>query len=67
LPDPKVVIGTNFCDVGFELDPHANRLVVLSAIDNMIKGASGQGIQCLNILLGIDEKVGLGNIGFHPM
>jgi N-acetyl-gamma-glutamyl-phosphate/LysW-gamma-L-alpha-aminoadipyl-6-phosphate reductase len=67
LPDPKVVIGTNFCDVGFELDPHANRLVILSAIDNMMKGASGQGIQCLNILLGVDEKAGLGNIGFHPM
>jgi N-acetyl-gamma-glutamyl-phosphate/LysW-gamma-L-alpha-aminoadipyl-6-phosphate reductase len=67
LPDPKVVLGTNFCDVGFELDDHANRLVVLSAIDNMIKGASGQGVQCLNILSGVDEKAGLGNIGFHPM
>jgi N-acetyl-gamma-glutamyl-phosphate/LysW-gamma-L-alpha-aminoadipyl-6-phosphate reductase len=67
LPDPKVVIGTNFCDVGFELDPHANRLVILSAIDNMMKGASGQGVQCLNILLGVDEKAGLANTGFHPM
>jgi len=67
LPDPKVVIGTNFCDIGFEMDPHVNRLVVLSAIDNIIKGASGQGIQCLNVLLGIDEKTGLESIGFHPM
>lgn len=67
LPDPKVVLGTNFCDIGFEFDPHANRFVVLSAIDNMIKGAAGQGIQCLNIILGIDEKTGLESLGFHPM
>jgi N-acetyl-gamma-glutamyl-phosphate/LysW-gamma-L-alpha-aminoadipyl-6-phosphate reductase len=67
LPDPKVVIGTNFCDIGFELDPHANRLVILSAIDNIMKGAAGQGVQCLNILLSVDEKTGLESTGFHPM
>jgi N-acetyl-gamma-glutamyl-phosphate/LysW-gamma-L-alpha-aminoadipyl-6-phosphate reductase len=67
LPDPKVVIGTNFCDIGFELDSHANRLVILSAIDNIMKGAAGQGVQCLNILLGVDEKTGLESTGFHPM
>jgi len=67
LPDPKVVTGTNFCDIGFELDSRANRLVILSAIDNMMKGAAGQGVQCLNIMLGIDEKTGLENAGFHPM
>jgi N-acetyl-gamma-glutamyl-phosphate/LysW-gamma-L-alpha-aminoadipyl-6-phosphate reductase len=67
LPDPKVTVGTNFCDIGFELDPHANRLVLFSAIDNMVKGASGQGVQCLNILMGIDETTGLKSTGFHPM
>lgn len=67
LPDPKVVMGTNFCDIGFELDPHANRLVILSAIDNLMKGAAGQGVQCLNVLLGVDEKTGLESMGFHPM
>jgi len=67
LPDPKVLMGTNFCDIGFELDPHANRLVILSAIDNMTKGAAGQGVQCLNVLLGVDEKTGLESPGFHPM
>jgi len=67
LPDPKVVIGTNFCDIGFELDPRANRVVVLSAIDNIMKGAAGQGIQCLNVILGVDEKTGLESTGFHPM
>ena len=67
LPDPKVVMGTNFCDIGFELDPRANRLVILSAVDNIMKGAAGQGVQCLNVLLGVDEKTGLESMGFHPM
>ncbi len=67
LPDPKVTVGTNFCDVGFEIDEHANRLLLFSALDNMCKGASGQGVQCLNILMGIDETTGLKSTGFHPM
>jgi N-acetyl-gamma-glutamyl-phosphate/LysW-gamma-L-alpha-aminoadipyl-6-phosphate reductase len=67
LPDPKVTLGTNFCDIGFELDPRANRLVLFSALDNMAKGASGQGVQCLNILMSIDESTGLKSTGFHPM
>ncbi len=67
LPNPKVTVGTNFCDIGFELDPHAKRLVLFSAIDNMVKGASGQGVQCLNIMMGIDETTGLKSTGFHPM
>jgi len=67
LPDPKVVVGSNFCDIGFEPDPHSDRLVVFSAIDNMMKGAAGQGVQCLNIVLGVDEKTGLEGAGFHPM
>jgi N-acetyl-gamma-glutamyl-phosphate/LysW-gamma-L-alpha-aminoadipyl-6-phosphate reductase len=67
LPDPKVTLGTNFCDIGFELDQHANRLLLFSALDNMVKGASGQGVQCLNIMLGIDETTGVKSTGFHPM
>ncbi len=67
LPDPKVTMGTNFCDVGFEIDEHANRLLLFSALDNMCKGASGQGVQCMNIQLGIDETTGLKSTGFHPM
>ena len=66
LPDPKIVMGTNFCDVGFEIDEHANRLIMFSAIDNMTKGAAGQGVQCLNLLMGIDETTGLKSTGFHP-
>jgi [amino group carrier protein]-6-phospho-L-2-aminoadipate/5-phospho-L-glutamate reductase len=67
LPDPKIVMGTNFCDVGFEIDEHANRLIMFSAIDNMTKGAAGQGVQCLNLLMGIDETTGLKSTGFHPV
>jgi N-acetyl-gamma-glutamyl-phosphate/LysW-gamma-L-alpha-aminoadipyl-6-phosphate reductase len=67
LPDPKVTLGTNYCDVGFEIDEHANRLLLFSALDNMTKGASGQGVQCMNILMGIDETTGLKSTGFHPM
>jgi len=67
LPDPKITMGTNFCDIGFEIDEHANRLLLFSALDNMVKGASGQGVQCLNLLMGIDETTGLKSTGFHPM
>jgi N-acetyl-gamma-glutamyl-phosphate/LysW-gamma-L-alpha-aminoadipyl-6-phosphate reductase len=67
LPDPKVTMGTNYCDIGFEIDEHANRLLIFSALDNMTKGASGQGVQCMNILMGIDETTGLKSTGFHPM
>ncbi len=67
LPDPKVTMGTNYCDVGFEIDEHANRLLIFSALDNMCKGASGQGVQCMNILMGFDETTALKSTGFHPM
>ncbi|MCX6660658.1 MAG: N-acetyl-gamma-glutamyl-phosphate reductase [Candidatus Bathyarchaeota archaeon] len=67
LPDPKVTTGSNFCDIGFELDPHINRLVILSAIDNLVKGASGQAVQCLNIMLGIDEKTGIPGPTIYPV
>ncbi|MFW6111248.1 MAG: N-acetyl-gamma-glutamyl-phosphate reductase [Thermoproteota archaeon] len=67
LPDPKVVVGSNFCDVGFEVDPHLDRIVIFSAIDNLIKGAAGQGIQCLNLVLGVNEKTALENTGLHPV
>ena len=67
LPDPKVTTGANFCDIGFELDPHANRLVILSAIDNLVKGASGQAVQCLNIMLGIDERTGISTPTIYPV
>jgi N-acetyl-gamma-glutamyl-phosphate/LysW-gamma-L-alpha-aminoadipyl-6-phosphate reductase len=66
-PDPKLLAGTNFCDVGFELDEASGRIVVLSAIDNLMKGASGQAVQCMNLMLGLDERTGLRFSGLHPL
>ncbi|MFH1180119.1 MAG: N-acetyl-gamma-glutamyl-phosphate reductase [Candidatus Bathyarchaeota archaeon] len=65
LPDPKNVLGTNFCDIGFMIDDHVNRLVSFSSIDNIVKGAAGQAVQCFNIQNGFDEKTGINLIGFH--
>ena len=67
LPNPKVTMGTNFVDIGFELDPRAKRIIAFSAIDNLMRGASGQGVQCMNVMLGVDEKTGLECQGYHPM
>lgn len=65
LPDPKNVTGTNHCDIGFEVDTHVDRLVVFSAIDNIVKGAAGQAVQCYNLMTGRDERAGLNLIGYH--
>lgn len=59
LPSLTAVRGTNFCDIGFEVDPITGRVVVISAIDNLVKGASGQAIQNMNLMLGLDETRGL--------
>jgi len=67
LPDPMNVIGSNFCDVGFELDPHANRVVTFGAIDNLMKGAAGQAVQNFNIMIGVDERTGIGFPGVRPI
>lgn len=66
LPDPKIVVGSNFCDIGFELDGHLNRLVIFTALDNLVKGAAGQAVQCLNITYGIDERTGIQVPALHP-
>ncbi len=65
-PEPKLVAGTNLCDVGFEKDPRAPRVVVISALDNLMKGAAGSAIQSVNVMLGFPETTGLQFIGLHP-
>ena len=65
-PDPNLLAGANYCDVGFERDPLANRVVVLSAIDNLMKGAAGQAVQAFNIMHGLPETRGLEFPGLHP-
>jgi len=66
LPNPKVTVGTNYCDIGFEIDTHAHRLVLFAALDNLTKGAAGAAVQCFNIMTNIDEKTGLNFVGMHP-
>ena len=66
-PEPKLLIGSNYCDVGFELDPHENRLVVLSALDNLMKGAAGNGVQAMNVMYNWEERTGLDFAGLHPI
>ena len=65
-PDPNLLAGSNYCDVGFERDPLARRVVVLSAIDNLMKGAAGQAVQAFNIMHGLPETRGLEFPGLHP-
>ena len=59
MPDLHAVRHTNFCDIGVVADPASGRCVVVSAIDNLVKGAAGQAIQNLNLALGIEETAGL--------
>ncbi|MEK6916129.1 MAG: N-acetyl-gamma-glutamyl-phosphate reductase [Nanoarchaeota archaeon] len=66
-PEPKILWGTNYCDIGFEIDENSNRLVVISAIDNLMKGAAGQAVQCMNIMFGFHETAGLEFAGLHPV
>ncbi|MBN1311167.1 MAG: N-acetyl-gamma-glutamyl-phosphate reductase [Anaerolineae bacterium] len=66
-PEPKLLAGTNYCDVGFEKDPRSNRLVVISAIDNLMKGAAGSAVQSMNVMEGWPEDAGLEFMGLHPI
>lgn len=59
LPDTKNVVGTNFIEIGWRIDPRTGRLIVISAEDNIVKGTSGQAIQCFNIMQGLPETTGL--------
>ena len=66
-PDAKLLSGTHFCDIGFERDSNSNRLVVMSAIDNLMKGAAGQAVQCFNLMYNFEEISGLTFPGLHPI
>lgn len=66
-PEPKILWGTNYCDIGFEKEEGSDRLVVLSAVDNLVKGTAGQAVQAANIMFGFDETLGLEFAGLHPV
>lgn len=66
FPSTAFVRGSNFCDIGVALDKRANRIVVVSAIDNLVKGASGQAIQNMNLICGFPETTGLEGVAIFP-
>lgn len=65
-PSTKEVRGSNFCDIAWHIDDRTNRVIVLSAIDNLVKGAAGQAVQNFNIACGFDEKTGLDYVPMYP-
>jgi N-acetyl-gamma-glutamyl-phosphate/LysW-gamma-L-alpha-aminoadipyl-6-phosphate reductase len=66
-PEPKILAGSNCCDVGFELDERTGRVVTIAAIDNLMKGAAGSAVQCMNLMFGLEETAGLTFPGLHPI
>lgn len=66
-PEPKLLAGTNFADISFDLDSNTGRVVAVCAIDNLVKGAAGSAVQCMNLMLGWEETSGLGFRGLHPI
>lgn len=66
LPQTKLVTGTNFCDVAPRYDGRTGRVHVISVIDNLVKGAAGQGVQNMNVRFGLDERTGLWAAGISP-
>ena len=65
-PQTKWACGSNLCYIGIEVDPRTGRVIVISAIDNLIKGQAGQAIQCLNLMMDWEETLGLPRVGFYP-
>lgn len=67
VPEPKVLAGSNYADLGFDLDESSGHLVSMCAIDNLMKGAAGTAVQCMNLMSGLDETTGLEFLGLHPI
>ena len=64
LPETRHVRGTNYCDIGFRIDKAARRLVLIAAIDNLVKGAAGQAVQNMNLMCGFEETAGLSAVPY---
>jgi N-acetyl-gamma-glutamyl-phosphate reductase len=65
-PELRFVRGSNYCDIGLAYDPRTRKLIAISAIDNLCKGAAGQAVQCMNMMFGLPEQSGLGFGGLTP-
>ena len=67
VPEPKILAGSNYADIGFDLNPETGHVISICAIDNLMKGASGSAVQSMNLMLGFDETLGLEFMGLHPI
>jgi LysW-gamma-L-alpha-aminoadipyl-6-phosphate/LysW-L-glutamyl-5-phosphate reductase len=67
VPEPKILAGSNYADLGFELDESNGHVVAMCATDNLMKGAAGSAVQCMNLMMGWEETTGLEFMGLHPI
>ena len=67
VPEPKILAGSNYADLGFDLNPETGHVISICAIDNLMKGASGSAMQSMNLMLGFEETLGLEFMGLHPI
>ncbi|GAF10296.1 N-acetyl-gamma-glutamyl-phosphate reductase [Paenibacillus pini JCM 16418] len=65
-PATKEVTGSNYCDIGFATDARTGRVTIISVIDNVVKGAAGQAIQNMNLMMGWEEHLGLRYVPMYP-
>ncbi len=65
-PQTKTVSGSNYCQVGVTVDERSGWMVAAAAIDNLVKGASGQAVQCFNLVMGFEETAGLEGLALFP-
>jgi N-acetyl-gamma-glutamyl-phosphate reductase len=65
-PCTKNVAGTNYCDIGLSINAESGTVIVMSVIDNLIKGAAGQAVQNMNLICGLEETTGLKAIALYP-
>ena len=66
FPEPKLLAGSNFCDIGFAINEEFNDITLIAALDNLVKGGAGNAVQCMNIRCGFPERTGLKFVGLHP-
>ena len=66
LPETKWGEGSNYVDINFKIDPRTNRIIMMGAIDNLVKGAAGQAVQNMNLMFGLDEAEGLNLVPMFP-
>jgi len=67
VPEPKILAGSNYADLGFDLNTETGHIISICAIDNLMKGAAGSAVQSMNLMLGFDEALGLDFMGLHPI